>query len=182
MKQGKLIVLSGPGGVGKSTIVSELKKRDHFYFSVSATTRIPRQGEEDGVAYHFVTAEEFQRMVDGNVFLEWAEFAGARYGTPRQPVLDALEAGKDVLLEIEIDGARQVKQAMPQAMMVFLKPPSMDELESRITNRGTDTPERIAARLALARAEMAAAEEFDHILVNHRVEEVIDSLVSLAAS
>lgn len=182
MKQGKLIVLSGPGGVGKSTIVTELKKRDHFYFSVSATTRNPREGEVDGVAYHFVTPGEFQRMVEEDVFLEWADFAGARYGTPRQPVVDALEGGKDVLLEIEINGARQVKQAMPQAMMVFLKPPSMDELELRITNRGTDTAERIAARLALARAEMAAAEEFDHILVNHRVEEVIDSLVSLAAS
>ena len=182
MREGKLIVLSGPGGVGKSTIVAELKKRDHFYFSVSATTREPRNGEEDGVSYHFVTSDRFQQMIDENIFLEWADFAGARYGTPRQPVIDALAAGKDVLLEIEIDGARQVKRAMPDALMVFLKPPSMSELESRITNRGTDTSERIAARLALARAEMAAAGEFDHILVNHRVEEVIDSLVSLATS
>lgn len=180
-RRGKLIVLSGPGGVGKSTIVSELKKKDRFYFSVSATTRHPRDGESDGVAYHFVSPRKFQQMIDENIFLEWADFAGARYGTPRKPVLDALHAGKDVLLEIEIEGARQVKAEMPDALMVFLQPPSMAELEARITNRGTDSPERIASRLALARAEMAAAQEFDHILTNHRVEEVIDSLVSLAA-
>jgi guanylate kinase len=179
---GKLIVLSGPGGVGKSTIVSELKKFDHFYFSVSATTRSPRPGEVDGVAYHFVSDAQFQEMIESNTFLEWAEFAGAKYGTPRQPVLDALEAGKHVLLEIEIDGARQVKRSMPDAVMVFLQPPSMTELEARITNRGTDTPERIAARLALARQEMAASGEFDHLLINHQVDEVIQALVSLAAS
>jgi guanylate kinase len=181
-KRGKLIVLSGPGGVGKSTIVTELKKRDHFFFSVSATTRAPRNGEVDGVAYHFVSGDEFQRMINDGVFLEWADFAGSRYGTPRQPVLDALALGKDVLLEIEIEGSRQVKRAMPEAMMVFLQPPSMTELESRITNRGTDSPERIAARLALARAEMAASHEFEHVITNHRVEEVIEALVSLAAS
>jgi len=147
-----------------------------------ATTREPRPGEVDGEAYHFVTPSGFQKMIDTRYFLEWADFAGARYGTPRQPVLDALTSGKDVLLEIEIEGARQVKQSMPEAMMVFLQPPSMTELEQRITNRGTDTPERIAARLALARAEMAAAGEFDHILTNHRVDEVIQSLVSLATS
>lgn len=179
---GKLIVLSGPGGVGKSTIVAELKKLDHFYFSVSATTRQPRPGEIDGVAYHFVSDAEFQSMIDNDTFLEWADFAGARYGTPRQPVVDALAAGKHVLLEIEIEGARQVKRSMPQAVMVFLQPPSMSELEARITNRGTDSPERIAARLALARSEMAAVGEFDHLLTNHQVEEVIEALVSLAAS
>lgn len=182
MKKGKLIVLSGPGGVGKSTIVVELKKLDHFYFSVSATTRKPRPGEIDGVAYHFVSDLQFQEMIDNKTFLEWADFAGARYGTPKAPVDKALAEGKNVLLEIEISGARQVKEAMPEAIMVFLQPPSMQELEARITNRGTDSAERIAARLALARAEMAAAGEFDHLLTNHRVEEVIEALVSLAAS
>lgn len=182
MKKGKLIVLSGPGGVGKSTIVVELKKLDHFYFSVSATTRKPRPGEIDGVAYHFVSDLQFQEMIQNKTFLEWADFAGARYGTPKAPVDKALAEGKNVLLEIEISGARQVKEAMPEAIMVFLQPPSMQELEARITNRGTDSAERIAARLALARAEMAAAGEFDHLLTNHRVEEVIEALVSLAAS
>ena len=182
MKKGKLIVLSGPGGVGKSTIVVELKKLDHFYFSVSATTRKPRPGEIDGVAYHFVSDLQFQEMIENKTFLEWADFAGSRYGTPKAPVDKALAEGKNVLLEIEISGARQVKEAMPEAIMVFLQPPSMQELEARITNRGTDSAERIAARLALARAEMAAAGEFDHLLTNHRVEEVIEALVSLAAS
>ncbi len=182
MKKGKLIVLSGPGGVGKSTIVVELKKLDHFYFSVSATTRKPRPGEIDGVAYHFVNDLQFQEMIQNKTFLEWADFAGARYGTPKAPVEKALAEGKNVLLEIEISGARQVKEAIPEAIMVFLQPPSMQELEARITNRGTDSAERIAARLALARAEMAAAGEFDHLLTNHRVEEVIEALVSLAAS
>ncbi|MEY2663703.1 MAG: hypothetical protein RIR35_511 [Actinomycetota bacterium] len=182
MKKGKLIVLSGPGGVGKSTIVVELKKLDHFYFSVSATTRKPRPGEIDGVAYHFVSDLQFQEMIQNKTFLEWADFAGARYGTPKAPVEKALAEGKNVLLEIEISGARQVKEAIPEAIMVFLQPPSMQELEARITNRGTDSAERIAARLALARAEMAAAGEFDHLLTNHRVEEVIEALVSLAAS
>ncbi len=182
MSKGKLIVLSGPGGVGKSTIVKELRQMQHFYFSVSATTRQPRPGEVDGEAYHFVSEETFQNMIEADVFLEWADFAGARYGTPREPVMKALEEGKHVLLEIEIDGARQVKNRMPEAVMVFLQPPSMEELESRIIGRGTDSPERIAARLALARSEMAAAGEFDHLLTNHRVEEVIESLVSLAVS
>ncbi len=182
MKKGKLIVLSGPGGVGKSTIVVELKKLDHFYFSVSATTRKPRPGEIDGVAYHFVSDLQFQEMIQNKTFLEWADFAGARYGTPKAPVEKALAEGKNVLLEIEISGARKVKEAIPEAIMVFLQPPSMQELEARITNRGTDSAERIAARLALARAEMAAAGEFDHLLTNHRVEEVIEALVSLAAS
>lgn len=182
VKNGKLIVLSGPGGVGKSTIVMELKKMEHFFFSVSATTRVPRNGEIDGVAYHFVSDTTFQEMINDGVFLEWAEFAGAKYGTPRAPVMEALASGKNVLLEIEIAGARQVKRAMPEAIMVFLQPPSMQELEARITNRGTDSPERIAARLALAREEIAAAGEFDHAVTNHRVEEVIAALVSLAAS
>lgn len=179
---GRLIVLSGPGGVGKSTIVSELRKLDDFYFSVSATTRLPRVGEQDGIAYHFVDDARFDEMIQSNEFLEWASFAGHKYGTPKSPVLTALGSGKNVLLEIEIEGARQVKRALPEALLVFLQPPSFADLEARIIARGTDTPERIAARLALAKEEMAAAGEFDEILTNHRVEEVVSALVSLATA
>jgi len=178
---GKLFVISGPGGVGKSTIVDALRADNSFFFSVSATTRSPRNGEVDGIAYSFVSESKFAEMIQSNAFLEWADFAGARYGTPRKPVLDALAEGKNVILEIEIQGARQVKAAMPEAIMVFIAPPSIDELMTRLKGRGTDDPARIKARLDLAYEEMAAAEEFDHILVNHRVEEIVAALVSLAA-
>lgn len=179
---GRLLVLSGPGGVGKSTIVAELRKYPNFFFSVSATTRKPRSGEIDGDAYHFVSEEKFGEMIASEEFLEWAEFAGNRYGTPKTPVGLALDSGMNVILEIEIEGARQVRKARPDALLVFLQPPSFDELVERIRGRGTDSPERIAARLALAKAEMAAASEFDHILVNHRVDEVVAALVSLATA
>ena len=182
MKPGRLIVLSGPGGVGKSTVVAKLRNNRNFFLSVSVTTRAPRPGEIDGESYHFVSPEMFQKMIDDNEFLEWADFAGARYGTPRTPVVDALNSGFNVLLEIEIQGARQVKRAIPEALMVFLEPPTFEELEERIKSRGTDTPERIKARLDLARSEMAAAREFDVILTNHRVEEVVTALVSFTAS
>ncbi len=181
MNRGKLIVLSGPGGVGKSTIVNEIRKRDDFYFSVSATTRAPRPGEIDGVSYHFVDAGRFDQLVKEGSFLEWAEFAGNRYGTLRDPVETALSNGLNVLLEIEIAGARQIRASEPEAILVFLEPPSFIELEERIRGRGTDSEERIQDRLALAREELAAASEFDLIVVNHQVEQVVAALVSLAA-
>lgn len=181
MNRGKLIVLSGPGGVGKSTIVNEIRKRDDFYFSVSATTRAPRPGEIDGVSYHFVDSKKFDQLVQEDSFLEWAEFAGNRYGTLRDPVETALSNGLNVLLEIEIAGARQIRASEPEAILVFLEPPSFTELEERIRGRGTDSEERIQDRLALAREELAAASEFDLIVVNHQVEQVVAALVSLAA-
>jgi len=180
--RGKLIVISGPGGVGKSTITSALRSDPRFWISVSATTREPRVGEKDGVDYFFYSTEKFQTLIDGDELLEWADFAGNLYGTPQSPVEEWRNLGKHVILEIEIDGARQVRSHDPNALLIFIAPPSWDELVRRLTGRGTDSPERRAARLALAEQEMAAAGEFDAVLVNENVEELVAQLVSLATA
>jgi len=181
-KIGSLLVMSGPGGVGKSTITAFLKNDPRFWVSVSATTRAPRSTEKDGIDYFFVTENKFDQMVANEEFLEWADFAGARYGTPKLPVNEWRELGKHVLLEIEIDGARQIRKSDPTAKLIFIAPPSWEELESRLANRGTDSPERREARLALARQEMAAASEFDCTIINEQVEGVVAQMVSLATA
>jgi guanylate kinase len=179
---GRLVVLSGPGGVGKSTVAKVLKESSPFFVSISATTRAPRFNEVAGVDYHFYSNEEFDQAIAGDEFLEWAEFAGNRYGTPRKAVEDSLRSGKSVLLEIEIAGAKQVKSKVPEAILVFLEPPTWEELVSRLEGRGTDSPERRAARLALAQEEMAAASFFDKVLVNDQVEGVVASLIEFASA
>jgi len=176
----RLTVLSGPSGVGKSTVVRELRAKPlDLWLSVSATTRFPRPGETDGVHYHFVSDGRFDELVASGGLLEWAEFAGHRYGTPRAPVEERLAAGVPVLLEIDVQGARQVRAAMPGAQLVFLAPPSWEELVRRLTRRGTEPADVIERRLASAREELAAEHEFDVTLVNTSVSEVVDRLLAL---
>ncbi|MCK1797810.1 guanylate kinase [Streptomyces sp. XM4193] len=176
----RLTVLSGPSGVGKSTVVAHLRTvHPEVWLSVSATTRKPRPGEQHGVQYFFVDDEEFDKLVANGELLEWAEFAGNRYGTPRRAVLDRLDAGEPVLLEIDLQGARLVRDSMPEARLVFLAPPSWDELVRRLTGRGTETPEVIERRLTAARTELAAEPEFDTTLTNTSVEDVAAELLAL---
>ena len=166
--------------MGKSTVVSALRvQRPDVWLSVSATTRRPRPGETQGVNYSFVDHEEFAGMVERGELLEYAEFAGNFYGTPRGPVLQRLEAGTPVLLEIELQGARQVRASMPEALLVFLAPPSWDELVRRLVGRGTEAADVIARRLETARVELAAESEFDATVVNASVEQATASLVEL---
>ncbi|GAB2747767.1 MULTISPECIES: guanylate kinase [Streptomyces] len=176
----RLTVLSGPSGVGKSTVVAHMRKEHpEVWLSVSATTRKPRPGEQHGVHYFFVTDEEMDKLIANGELLEWAEFAGNRYGTPRAAVQERLEAGEPVLLEIDLQGARLVRESMPEAQLVFLAPPSWEELVRRLTGRGTEPPEVIERRLDAAKIELAAEPEFDVTLVNTSVEDVARELLAL---
>uniref|UniRef100_UPI003D8EFBF6 guanylate kinase n=1 Tax=Gordonia sp. B7-2 TaxID=3420932 RepID=UPI003D8EFBF6 len=180
--RGRLIVLVGPSAVGKSTVVARVRAAvPDLYFSVSATTRSPRPGEVDGRDYFFVGSDEFDRMIADDELLEWAAIHGGlqRSGTPSRPVLDALAAGSPVLVEVDLVGARNVVAHLPEATTVFLAPPSWDDLVARLTGRGTESPEAIERRLNTARTEMAARDEFDHVIVNSEVDRAASELVSL---
>ncbi|MBD2439185.1 guanylate kinase [Nostoc sp. FACHB-110] len=174
---GKLVVLTGPSGVGKGTLMrSLLQRHPQLYYSVSATTRSPRPGEINGKNYYFIDRHKFEQLVAQGEFLEWAEFAGNYYGTPREAVTNQIKSGKLVVLEIELEGARQIRVSFPNALSIFILPPSFDELEKRIRGRGQDSEEAIARRLVRAKAEIAAADEFDIQIVNDDFETALGAI------
>nr|WP_070378469.1 guanylate kinase [Rhodococcus sp. WMMA185] len=182
VQRGRLVVLAGPSAVGKSSVVRLLRERmPELVFSVSATTREPRPGEVDGEDYRFTSRDEFQRMIDAGELLEWAEIHGGLQlsGTPAAPVRQAIEQGKPVLIEVDLGGARAIRTAMPEALLVFMAPPSWDVLVRRLTDRGTESAEVVERRLKTARTELDAQDEFDEVIVNEDVNRSCDELVSL---
>ena len=179
-KSGKLFIISGPSGVGKSTVLKALfREHPDLYFSVSATTRAPREGEIDGVHYRFIKSEQFLQMVQENEFLEYAEYVGSFYGTPRGPVEEAMAQGRDAFLDIEIQGAQQVYEKRPDAVRIFIAPNSWAELERRLTERGTDSAEKIQKRLLRAKVELQAAENYDYLVVNDTVEQAVREMEAI---
>ena len=179
-QRGRLVVISGPSGAGKSTVIARLmQRRQNLCFSVSATTRDPRPGEVDGKDYFYVTREAFDRMVETDALLEHAEYVGNYYGTPEGPVNEMLAQGKDVILEIEVQGALIVKEKRPDAILVFIAPPSFEVLESRLRGRGTEKDEVVAMRLEKARGECAHMDGYDYIVVNDLLDDSINNLASI---
>ena len=176
----RVFVITGPSGVGKGTLIRSLRERvPELELSVSATTRAPRPGEEDGVAYHFLTDADFQRRVEAGEFVEHATYSGRRYGTLRAELDRRTRDGHPVVLEIEVQGARQVRRTMPEALQVFIAPPSRDALRARLVGRGTDDAEQVEARLRTADAELEAQDEFAHVVVNDRLEDAVDVLTEI---
>ncbi len=178
-KQGLLLIISGPSGSGKGTIVEQLKAKEDFSVSISATTRAPRGAEQDGVHYFFRTKEEFQHMIDNQELLEWAEFCGNRYGTPRTYVTEKMMQGQNVILEIEVQGALQVKKLYPKGILIFLVPPNLEELGRRLTNRGTEDKEAINRRIHRALEEMEFVQEYDYVVINDTIEQATEDILSI---
>ncbi len=179
MDKGLLVVVSGPSGAGKGTVMGRLITGGGYALSVSATTRSPREGEKDGINYFFKTRDEFEKMIADNEFLEYAEFCGNYYGTPAPYVQAMLDEGKNVILEIEVKGAFQVKERCPEAVLVFLAPPSIKELESRLVGRGTETADVIEKRLARALEELDLIDNYDYVVVNDDIDEAVSDIRSI---
>ncbi len=179
----KLIIITGPSGVGKGTVVKELLDKDKdIWLSVSATTRSPRMGEKNGENYYFISDEKFKDMIDKKEFLEWAKFAGNYYGTPLCNVNEKIEMGFIVLLEIEVEGAKQIKEKFPESLSIFLLPPSKEELERRIRNRGTEKEDAISKRLRRANFEIASSDKFDFVLTNRDINETVKGIFKIINS
>jgi len=180
---GKLFIISGPSGAGKSTILGHvLDKMPEIYFSISATTRAKRPGEVHGEHYHFISQEEFDRLAEEGGLLEYARYVGNSYGTPASPIQEKLNAGVNVLLDIEVQGAEQVKEKMPEAIAIFLSPPTLEVLETRLRDRGTDTEEKIRNRLETAKRELEQVERYDYLVVNDTIEEAVNEVETIINS
>lgn len=180
MRKGLLILISGPSGTGKGTVCDLLRqKHPEISYSISATTRQPRPGEQDGVNYYFYTKEKFREMIDQGQLLEWAEVYGNFYGTPKQKVLDRLEAGEDILLEIDTQGALNVMKVMPEGLFIFLLPPSLEELAARLKGRGTETEENLHRRLGAAVDEIKLATKYRYVVVNDKVEDAQETIANI---
>ena len=178
--QKKLIILTGPSGVGKGTVVKEILRKDKsIWLSISATTREPREGEKEGENYYFLNQQKFKEMIEQNLFLEWAQFAGNYYGTPLLSVNEKIKKGFTVLLEIEVEGAKQIKEKFPESLSIFLLPPDVEELERRIRNRGTEKEEAIKKRLLRASYEISSSNQFDFELTNNNVDETAKRIIKL---
>ena len=174
MNKGLLIVVSAPSGCGKGTILSEVLKDDRFYYSVSATTRSPRLGEVNGATYHFITKQDFEERIKNNAMLEYAEYCGNYYGTPKKEIDEMREQGKNFILEIEVQGAMKVREICPDAVFIFVLPPSVAELERRLKKRATETDDVIAQRVSQARSEIELARKYDYVVVNAALEDAIN--------
>ncbi len=177
--KGQLIVISGPSGAGKGTVCKALLEKNDFWISVSATTRSPRNGEIEGINYYFITKEKFLERIASEDFLEYAQVYGNYYGTPKSEVLKVLESGRDVILEIDIQGALKVKRAYPDGLFIFILPPSMEELKNRITNRGSETPESLITRFTSAHKEISFVSKYDYAVVNDTVDNACEKIQSI---
>ena len=179
MSNGRLIVFSAPSGCGKGTMLAEILKNDNFYCAVSATTRSPRDGEADGVNYHFLSKEQFEEKIQSNGLLEFAQYCGNYYGTLKSEVDDNIASGKDVILEIEVQGAMKIRKLRPDALFIFVAPPSLKELERRLRKRGTETDDVIEKRVGEAARELSYADKYDYIIVNDALEDAVNDFMTV---